>query len=125
MSLGAAAALVLGAVFVLSGVTKLARPALWEAQAHDLGAPRAAVTVLPGLELALGALLVVQWQRAALAAVAGVLLVAFTALLAVRIAQGRRPPCACFGSLSARPIGWRHLARNAVLLAVAVMAVVG
>lgn len=125
MSAGAAAALVLGAVFLLSGVAKLARPALWEVQARDLGAPRAAVTVLPGLELALGALLAVQWQRAALAVIAGALLVGFTGLLALRISQGRRPPCACFGSLSARPIGWRHLARNVVLLGVAVVAVLG
>jgi hypothetical protein len=53
------------------------------------------------------------------AAVAAGLLVAFTALLAVRLLQGRRPPCACFGTLSSKPIGWANVARNAVFLALA------
>jgi hypothetical protein len=47
------------------------------------------------------------------------LLVAFTALLMVRLLQGRRPPCACFGALSSKPIGWGNVARNAVFLALA------
>ena len=70
----------------------------------------------------LGALLVVQWQRRICAAVALGLLLAFTALLVVRISQGRRPPCACFGSFSAKPIGWTHVARNVAFMAVAVVA---
>ena len=46
-----------------------------------------------------------QWPRAVAALVAAVVLCAFTALIVVRLAQGRRPVCACFGALSARPIG--------------------
>ncbi len=52
------------------------------------------------------------------------ILVVFSALLVLRLAQGRRPPCACFGSWSAKPLGWQHLVRNAVLIALAVVAAV-
>jgi hypothetical protein len=36
--------------------------------------------------------------------------------------DGRHPPCACFGALSRRPIGWGSVVRNLVLLALAVTA---
>ena len=52
------------------------------------------------------------------------MLLAFTTLLAMRLAHGERPPCACFGSWSAKPLSWRHVARNAALIAVAVVAAV-
>ncbi|MGZ6987202.1 MAG: MauE/DoxX family redox-associated membrane protein, partial [Ilumatobacteraceae bacterium] len=51
--------------------------------------------------------------------VAAALLVSFTTLLVLRMAQGRRPPCACFGAWTAKPIGWRNVVRNAVLLGLA------
>jgi hypothetical protein len=54
---------------------------------------------------------------------AGATLVLFTALLVRLIARGEHPPCACFGGFSARPIGWGHVARNAVFLGLAVIAV--
>ena len=43
--------------------------------------------------------------------------------LVLRLAQGRRPPCACFGAWSATPIGWGHVARNAVFAAFAAVAI--
>jgi hypothetical protein len=46
-------------------------------------------------------------------------LLAFTSLLILRLSQGRRPPCACFGAWSAKPIGWRDVARNTAFLALA------
>ncbi len=122
--IGAIAAGVLGAVFVVSGVTKSAHPRQWSVQAAELVAPVAALAIVPYVELVLGAGLMVQWQRHALAVAALVLLVAFTAVVVVRLAQGRHPPCACFGSFSAAPIGWRHVLRNLALIAVAVVALV-
>jgi hypothetical protein len=80
---------------------------------------------LPFVEVVLGAMLIVQWHRTAMAIVAAALLAGFTALLALRISQGRRPPCACFGSLSTEPIGGRHLLRNAALFSLAVAAAIG
>lgn len=113
------ASLVLGAVFIVSGVTKIASPAQWRTQSADLGVPAPIATVVPFLELAVGALLVSQLARSLAALAAGVLLITFTILLVVRIAQGRRPPCACFGALSTKPIGWGNVVRNVVFLVLA------
>lgn len=113
------ASALLGVVFLVSGVTKVASPSQWRAQAADLGVPRVVTMVLPAIELMIGALLVAQIARRPVAIVAGVLLVAFTILLVVRLSQGRRPPCACFGALTTRPIGWHNVARNAGFLALA------
>ncbi len=113
------ASIVLGAVFLVSGVTKVASPAQWRAQSAELGVPAPVATVVPFVELGVGALLVAQLARSFAAVVAGVLLVAFTLLLVVRLAQGRRPPCACFGALTTKPIGWGNVIRNLVFLALA------
>ena len=65
-----------------------------------------------------------RWQRHAVAWCAVAVLAAFTALLGLRLAQGRRPPCACFGSLSTKPIGAGHLVRNALFLVSALAAAI-
>ena len=119
---GAVAACAIGAVFLLSSVIKLARPAQWKAQSGDLGVPWAVAVVVPYGEAALGALLVAQVRRHAMGWCAVVVLAMFSSLVAVRLAQGRRPPCACFGALSARPIGPGTLARNAVFMVLAAAA---
>ena len=115
------ASLLLGAVFIFSGITKVAAMQQWRAQASALGVAGFVVSALPIVELAVGALLVAQIARRPVAIVAGVLLVAFTALLAVRLSQGRRPPCACFGALTSKPISWTNVARNAAFIALAVV----
>jgi uncharacterized membrane protein YphA (DoxX/SURF4 family) len=123
--IGEVAAVVVGAVFVVSGVTKLARPQLWRAQAGELVTPTRLLDAVPVFEVVLGALLAVQLQRAVFGSIAAGVLVVFTVLIAARLVQGRRPPCACFGTFSATPIGWGHLVRNAALIALAVLAAVG
>ncbi|MEP7201430.1 MAG: MauE/DoxX family redox-associated membrane protein [Ilumatobacteraceae bacterium] len=112
----------LGALFLIAGVSKLASPRQWHAQSADLGVPVPVSTVVPYVELMVGALLVSQVARRLVAAGAGVLLIAFTILLIVRLRQGRRPPCACFGALTSTPIGWSNVARNGafVVLALAI-----
>jgi uncharacterized membrane protein YphA (DoxX/SURF4 family) len=120
--IGATAAVLVGAVFVASGVAKLARPQQWRAQAGELVTPTPLLDAVPILEVVLGALLVVQVQRHVVGWVAAAVLTVFTALIAVRLAQGRRPPCACFGALRNAPIGAGHLVRNAALITVAIVA---
>jgi uncharacterized membrane protein YphA (DoxX/SURF4 family) len=116
-----AASLLLGAVFVVSGILKVAGPREWHAESSALGVPRAVAMVVPAIELLIGAMLVAQIARRPVAACAGALLVAFTTLLVVRLRQGRRPPCACFGALTTKPIGWGNVVRNAAFFAVAVV----
>ena len=113
------ASVILGGVFIISGVTKMIAIQQWRAQAAELGVSGLVVVGLPYAELGIGALLVAQIARRPVAIIAGVVLVAFTTLLAVRLSQGRRPPCACFGGLSSKPIGWTNIARNAAFIALA------
>ena len=120
--LGAIAAVGLGAVFVVAGAAKLALGAAWPAQARAMGAPMPIATVVPGVELVVGAALIARIVMPVPALAAIVLLVAFSILIARQLVDGRHPPCACFGAWSHRPLSGAHLARNAVLVAVAVVA---
>ena len=109
-------------VLLLAGVQKVARPTEWRTQSAGLGVPSNVGNVVPFVEIALGAALLVQWQRHAFAWAAAGLFAIFTGLLALRLSQGQRPPCACFGALSSRPIGAGHLARNVAFIATDVLA---
>lgn len=121
-ALGVVAALSVAAVLLVAGVSKLAHPTQWSTQSAGLGVPRPLATATPIVEVVIGALLLVQVQRHVIAWSAVVLFAAFTGLLALRLAQGQRPPCACFGSLSSKPIGPGHLIRNALFVGLAVLA---
>jgi uncharacterized membrane protein YphA (DoxX/SURF4 family) len=125
MSWQTLAAVALGAAFVVAGGSKLAAGPAWAEQARGLGAPPIVVRVLPFVEIVVGAALITSLGQRAAAAVALVLLAAFTALIVVRLAQGRHPPCACFGAWSATPIGPMHVVRNVALMALAVLALAG
>jgi uncharacterized membrane protein YphA (DoxX/SURF4 family) len=117
------AAVLLGVVFLVAGVAKIAAPQQWRGQSADLGVVGPVAAVLPFVEVVVGALLVAQIARRQVAIVAGLLLLAFIGLLVVRLKQGRRPPCACFGRWSTKPIGWTDVARNAAFLVLAAVVV--
>lgn len=123
MTVGLVASIVVGAALLLAGGAKIASGNAWPMQARALGAPEASIVVLPWTEIVVGALLSARVAQPVPAVAAATLLVAFSVLLVARLAQGQRPPCACFGSLSPRPIGWRHLARNGVLIGAAIVAI--
>jgi peroxiredoxin len=117
------ARLVLAAVFAVAGVAKLLdRPGAREALAGFGLSARLATPLsvaLPVVELSVAAALVPRafaWW-AALGALG--LLLAFTAVIARSLARGERPPCRCFGQLRAATVGWRTLARNGALAALA------
>jgi uncharacterized membrane protein YphA (DoxX/SURF4 family) len=112
----------LGVVFLWSGTAKRVRPEAWHRQASEFGTPHWLAVALPWVELGVGACLLAQVWRPWPAVVATVMLVGFTTAISIRLAQGRRPPCACFGA-SAHPIGPWTLVRNALLLVLAVEAV--
>lgn len=116
------ASLIVGIAFLVSGGSKIASGARWHDDARRLGAPDWAIPVLPWIELIVGALLIVQVARPVPALLALALMLAFTVLIALRLAAGEHPPCACFGAWSARPLGWAHVARNLALVALCVLA---
>jgi peroxiredoxin len=117
------ARLVLGAVFVLAGVAKLSDLKGSRRAIIDFGIPPAIAAplglLLPLAELAVAATLLptstALWG--ALGALA--LLSVFVVGIAINLARGRKPECHCFGQLHSAPAGWKTLARNGVLAAVA------
>lgn len=121
-AVGLMASVLLGLVFLVSGGAKIAAGPAWPEQAVGLGAPPIVVPVLPWVEIVLGAILVMQLAPMVAAGAALLLLAAFTALIVRRLLQGRHPPCACFGSWSARPLGAGHVARNVAFMVLGVLA---
>lgn len=123
-TVGTIAAVVVGLAFVAAGVFKLADGPAWPRQAADMGVSRPIALAVPYIEIAIGALLAVQVLEPWAAIAAIVMLVAFTVVIVLRLLDGSRPPCACFGSRSTRPLGAYHVLRNVALLALAVIAVI-
>jgi hypothetical protein len=114
---------VLGALFLWAGIAKLLDGPVWTRQAADMGVPRPIAMPVPYVEVVVGVLLVSQLFSPWPAIVAGLMLLAFTAVIVQRLRDGSRPPCACFGSRSKRPLGAVHVLRNLGVLAVAVIAI--
>jgi uncharacterized membrane protein YphA (DoxX/SURF4 family) len=121
-AVGLVASILLGLVFLVSGGSKLAAGPGWPEQARGLGAPSFVVPVVPWFELVLGAVLVVQLAPTLAAVVALLVLVGFTVLILRRLAEGRHPPCACFGAWSTKPLGRGHVVRNLGFIGLAVVA---
>lgn len=117
------ASVALGSAFLVAGGSKIAAGHGWPDQARGLGAPTFVIPLLPWIEIVLGAVLIVQLAPLVASGLALAMLVAFTGLIVLRLSEGRHPPCACFGAWSATPIGWGHVARNAVLAALAIIAI--
>jgi hypothetical protein len=122
---GTVTGIVVGIALVAAGVLKLVEGPGWTKQAADLGVSRQVALVVPFVEIGVGALLAAQLFEPWPAIAALALLVAFTVVIARRLLDGSRPPCACFGSRSKRPLGVYHLVRNLALLALALIAAVG
>ena len=116
------AALIVGAAFVLAGAAKLAMGRRWPAQAKEFDVPWQIAQFVPWWELVVGALLAAQVSRSITAWIAVATLAVFSAMVAAQLARGKHPPCACFGAWSPKPVGARTLARNAALIAIAVVA---
>ena len=121
----AVAGVVLGVVFVAAGVAKIAQRDRWPLQAAGLGVPRRLAVVVPPVEVVLGAALIAQIARPVVALVAAGVLVAFTGLILIRLSEGKRPPCACFGGWSTTPLRVGHLVRNLALIVFAAVAAWG
>jgi uncharacterized membrane protein YphA (DoxX/SURF4 family) len=121
--LGLLAGIALGISFVLAGLFKLLDGPGWPKQAADMGVGRSVAMVVPWVEAILGVTTAVQVFRPWPAVASLLLLLVFTGLIVIRILDGSRPPCACFGSRSTRPLGAYHLNRNLGLLALAAFAI--
>ena len=119
------AAWLLACVFAVAAAVKLRDPLGTRRTLGDFGLPnpRLLARVLPVTEATTALLLVVDPRVGGQCAVA--LLVAFTTLIVGRLMAGHRNACGCFGTWSRRPLSWRDLARNGVLVALGVVAALG
>jgi putative oxidoreductase len=116
--------LLLGGLFVFSGLTKIIEPAAFatdvgnyrllpHATIHLLAITLPWVELLAGLMLALGI-----WTRAS-AMVISVLMIVFTIAVSQALARGLDIKCGCFGTATARKAGLETLALDLTVLAVA------
>src|SRR5215212_171868 len=117
------ARLVLAAVFTVAGVAKLldlqgSRKAVIEfGLPAGLASPLALLLPLAELGVAVALIPASSAWLGALGAMG--LLLMFVVGISVNLARGRKPDCHCFGQLHSAPAGWKSLARNGVLAAVA------
>src|SRR5215203_4000116 len=117
------ARLVLAALFSLAGVAKLSDLKGSRKAIIDFGLPALLASplalLLPLAELAVGAALIPASSAwwGALGALG--LLLLFVVGISINLARGRKPDCHCFGQLYSAPAGWKTLARNGALAAVA------
>src|SRR4051794_12574140 len=122
------ARLLLGGMFVVAGVGKLADLPGFRRALLGFGVgerlARLGAIALPIAELVTAVALFVQPSAIWGAAAALVLLAAFTGAIVNALARSEAPDCGCFGALHSAPVGRRQVARNAVLAAPAVFVVV-
>ena len=119
------AAVAVGVTVVWAGATKLVSGGAWHESVDSAGVPRVVLRGLPFVELGLGSLTVVRlWLPVVPLMLAG-LLVLFTLWIVSAMRRDVVPPCACFGSRASEPVGWKHVGRNIVLLALACIAAFG
>ena len=125
-AVGAVCGVVIGAVFVWSGASKLRAGDNWRVAGTPFSTARPGVDriverALPWIEIVLGAVLMAQISPVFFGAVAGVLLVVFTIALVRVVLRGEATPCMCFGSASRTNVSWRHVVRNLGLIALAMV----
>jgi peroxiredoxin/uncharacterized membrane protein YphA (DoxX/SURF4 family) len=117
------ARLLLAAVFTLAGVAKLSdlkgsRKAIIEfGLPAVLASPLALLLPLAELGVAVALIPASSAWWGAMGALG--LLLLFVVGISINLARGRKPDCHCFGQLHSAPAGWKTLARNGVLAAVA------
>jgi hypothetical protein len=115
---------VLAATLVVAAIGKLRGRHELPAQLRAFGIPSGAVTTvafaLPIVELAVAGALLGWWGSAVPSWAAVVLLALFTVGLVRAVARGA--PCPCFGAPSSGPASAASIMRNAVLLALGVIA---
>jgi peroxiredoxin/uncharacterized membrane protein YphA (DoxX/SURF4 family) len=121
------ARMLLAAVFILAGVAKLSDFKGSRQAIIDFGMPALLASplalLLPLAELAVAAALIPA-STALLGAVGSLaLLLLFILGIGANLARGRKPECHCFGQLHSSPAGWKTLARNGVLAALAAFVV--
>ena len=118
--------LVIGAIFLVAGVSKIGHAAEFAAQIagfHLL--PQIVIAPialgLPFLEVLLGGYLIIGLFTRAAAWVAAAMLLLFDGAIASAVVRGMTVSCGCFGPADKTVTTWAEVARDAVFVALAVV----
>jgi uncharacterized membrane protein YphA (DoxX/SURF4 family) len=116
--------LLIAGTFIRAGAVKLTdlkefRLAVANYQILPAGLVKAAAVTVPMAEVTVGLGLLLGIAPVVFAAVLAVLLLCFSAAIAVNLARGRVFDCGCGGSIAPQTISWRHIAANSLLAACA------
>jgi uncharacterized membrane protein YphA (DoxX/SURF4 family) len=122
LTASAVLAAVVGAVLLYAGVRKLGDRSSFDAGASSLGVPSSVAVFVPWVEVVLGAALILDVIDVVARFGALALLLSFTVVIVSNLLRGNRPACACFGARATSPISWWTVARNGVLIALIVAA---
>jgi uncharacterized membrane protein YphA (DoxX/SURF4 family) len=121
------ARLVLIVVFAVAGWAKLSDRRGTRQAVREFGVPdplaRPVAALVPLGEVTMAGLLLFSGSAVAGAVGAATLLGLFVVAMAVNLVRGRRPDCHCFGQVRSEPVGLGTVARNALLIALAVLVI--
>lgn len=117
---------VLGAIFLVAGASKIGHAAFFAAQIAGFRILPSAVIaplalVLPFLEVLLGAYLVVGLFTRTSAWVAAAMLLIFDLAIASAVVRGMAVNCGCFGPSDTTVTTWAEVARDAVFVVLAIV----
>ena len=120
--------LVLCAIFLVAGLTKLTAPDSTREMLAGFGVRSGVLTVLalalPPVELGIAVALILPPTAYAGALSAFALLALFTGVIGFNLMRGRQPYCNCFGQISSAPVNSLTLVRNVLLTGLALLVVV-
>jgi uncharacterized membrane protein YphA (DoxX/SURF4 family) len=116
--------LVVGIIFLYAGFAKIVDPpgfaqALYNYRLLPAWTINPLAIILPWLELVVGGSLVFGIWTLGGGVMASLLLTVFAGALGVNLIRGLDISCGCFGTATASPITWLHLAGDLVLLGMA------
>ena len=120
--------LAVGGAFVVAGGLKIATPTTFVAALDNYrllphGLLNGVAVLLPGIEVAAGALVLAGvWLRAAALVIASLTVIFFAAILSALV-RGLNIECGCFGTLGGTNIGLTNLAVDSALLFLAMILV--
>ncbi len=115
----------LGIIFLASAIPKLRHPkgfvlAVLEYRVLPPHLSRFYAYLIPSLEFLTALLLLTGTAVRSAAVILSLLLLSFIAAVGINLARGRDLDCHCFGKATRRPIGWRLLLQDGVLLGAAI-----
>lgn len=119
----------ISALFIVSGTMKLVDLAGFAAavRRYELlrdGAVELAARAIAVVEVGTGILLTTRWDQVIWLCLGVVLTACATVVTLVKLIQGHRIPCGCFGGSDETLVGWWGVVRNLVIVALGVGAFV-